>query len=217
MLRCSHHIKLRLFFHVVRPVWNWWRASASVRNSLCVRVENAALLLAAELLVAGLEPPVPSWGRFSMEGNWNGRDTGTRPPSIPKPRGRDEAELSRLSLPVVETWTEDRQAERGTLPVNTGSTTWSFMLNNGLTTPAFPLIPEEPPRTEVQNGPQYDAARCFRTFLMQTTFRTCLEDGSVKWPHRPVRLQDSSSRSQITDEAATSRSDELPSRTKRDV
>lgn len=77
----------------------------SVRHSLWVKVENAALLLAAELLVAVLEPPVPSWDRFSMGDKWKGRDTGTRPPSIPNPRGREEAEPSRLPLPVVETWT----------------------------------------------------------------------------------------------------------------
>lgn len=77
-----------------------------MRHSLWVKVENAALLLAAELLVAVLEPPVPSWDRFSMGDKWKGRDTGTRPPSIPNPRGREEAEPSRLPLPVVETWTE---------------------------------------------------------------------------------------------------------------
>lgn len=36
-------------------------------------------------------------GRFSRFGNWNGRETGTSPPNIPKPRGRDgPAELSRV-------------------------------------------------------------------------------------------------------------------------
>lgn len=72
-------------------------------HSLWVRVENGALLLAAEPLDAVLEPAVPSCDRFSSGGNWKGRDTGTRPPSIPNPRGRDEAELSRPPLPVVET------------------------------------------------------------------------------------------------------------------
>lgn len=66
-------------------------------------MENDALLLAAETLAAALDPAVPSGGRFSSGGNWKGRDTGTRPPSIPKPRGRDEGELSRLLLPAVET------------------------------------------------------------------------------------------------------------------
>lgn len=60
------------------------------------------MLLAAEP-AAVLEPAVPSGGRFSSEGNWKGRDTGTRPPSIPNPRGRVEAEPSRLPLPAVET------------------------------------------------------------------------------------------------------------------
>lgn len=74
-----------------------------VDHSLCVRVENDALLLAAEPLAAVLEPAVPSGGRFSSWGNWKGRDTGTRPPSIPNPRGRDVAEPSRPPLPAVET------------------------------------------------------------------------------------------------------------------
>lgn len=74
-----------------------------MRHSLWVRVENGALLLAVEPPAAVLEPAVPSGGRFSSEGNWKGRDTGTRPPSIPNPRGRDEAEPSRLPLPAEET------------------------------------------------------------------------------------------------------------------
>lgn len=74
-----------------------------VRDSLCVSVENGVLLLAVELLAAVLEPAVPSGGRLSSGGNWKGRETGTKPPSIPKPRGRDGAELSRLLLPAVET------------------------------------------------------------------------------------------------------------------
>lgn len=76
---------------------------ACVHHSLWVRVENDALLLAAEPLDAALEPAAPSGGRLSSGGNWKGRDTGTRPPSIPKPRGRDVAELSRPPLPAVET------------------------------------------------------------------------------------------------------------------
>lgn len=74
-----------------------------VHHSLCVRVENGALLLAAELLAAVLEFAALSEGRFNSEGNWKGSDTGTSPPSIPNPIGRDEAELSRLLLPAVET------------------------------------------------------------------------------------------------------------------
>lgn len=73
------------------------------RHSLWVRVENDALLLAAEPLAAVLEPAVPKGGKFNSGGNWKGSDTGTRPPSIPKPRGRDGAEPSRLPLPAVET------------------------------------------------------------------------------------------------------------------
>lgn len=74
-----------------------------VRHSLWVRVENGALLLAAEPLAAVLELAAPSGGRFSSGGNWKGRDTGTRPPSMPKPRGRDEGVPSRLPLPAAET------------------------------------------------------------------------------------------------------------------
>lgn len=66
-------------------------------------MENDALLLAAEPLAAVLEPAVPSGGRFSSGGNWKGKDTGTRPPSIPNPIGRDGAEPSRLPLPAVDT------------------------------------------------------------------------------------------------------------------
>lgn len=83
-----------------------WGASvflACVHHSLCVSVENAALLLAVEPLAAAPEPAVPRGGRFSSGGNWKGRDTGTRPPSIPNPRGRGEAEPSRLPPPAVET------------------------------------------------------------------------------------------------------------------
>lgn len=70
------------------------------------------MLLAAEPLAAVLEPAVPSGGRLgSSEGNWNGRDTGTRLPSRP-PKPKEEGKVraegeggapSRLPGPVVET------------------------------------------------------------------------------------------------------------------
>lgn len=42
---------------------------------------------------------------MSSEGNWKGRETGTRPPSIPKPRGRGEViELKRLLPDAVDPW-----------------------------------------------------------------------------------------------------------------
>lgn len=66
-----------------------------MRHSLWVKVENDALLLAAEPPAVVLEPAAPSGGRFNSWGNWKGRDTGTRPPSIPNPRGSEEAEPSR--------------------------------------------------------------------------------------------------------------------------
>lgn len=85
-----HQFRVDIFLH-------------SVHHLLCVKVENGALLLAADPLAATLEPAAPSGGRFSNEGNWKGNDTGTRPPSIPKPRGRDEAEPSRPLPPADET------------------------------------------------------------------------------------------------------------------
>lgn len=45
----------------------------------------------------------PGGGKLSSEGNWKGRETGTRPPSIPKPSGREgPAEPSR-ALPADDT------------------------------------------------------------------------------------------------------------------
>lgn len=41
------------------------------------------MLLAVEPLAVVLEAAVPIEGRVSSEGNGKGRDTGTRPPSIP--------------------------------------------------------------------------------------------------------------------------------------
>ena len=74
-------------------------------HSLWVR-ENAELLLllVEEPLAPVLEPAVPpNGGRFKSEGNWKGRDTGTSPPNIPKPSGRDGAEPRRLLL-AEDTW-----------------------------------------------------------------------------------------------------------------
>lgn len=55
---------------------------------------NPELLGLVELPVVAVE--TTEEGRFSRFGNWNGRETGTRPPSIPNPSGRDgPAEPSR--------------------------------------------------------------------------------------------------------------------------
>lgn len=71
--------------------------------TFCVSVEKGTLLLAVEPLAVVLEPAVARELRLSREGNWKGKDTGTRPPNIPKPRGREEEEPSKELLPDVET------------------------------------------------------------------------------------------------------------------
>lgn len=45
------------------------------------------LLGFVEPLVAAVD--ITDEGRFSRLGNWNGRETGTKPPNIPKPKGKD--------------------------------------------------------------------------------------------------------------------------------
>lgn len=60
------------------------------------------LLLAVELLAVVLMPAVLRELRLSREGNWKGNETGTRPPNIPKPRGREDDEPKRELLPEVE-------------------------------------------------------------------------------------------------------------------
>ena len=63
-----------------------------------------------------MEGPVPAalvttgGGRLSREGNWKGRETGTRPPSMPKPSGRDGPAEPRRALPADDTcnrWAKD--------------------------------------------------------------------------------------------------------------
>lgn len=53
----------------------------------------AWLAAVAEAVLLG--GPLARGGRFSRDGNWNGRDTGTSPPNIPKPRGREGGEARR--------------------------------------------------------------------------------------------------------------------------
>lgn len=49
------------------------------------------------------DPPGAAEGlKLSSGGNWKGIDTGTRPPNIPKPKGREEG-LPRSEEPVVDT------------------------------------------------------------------------------------------------------------------
>lgn len=47
-------------------------------------------------------PGAPGGLKLSSEGNWKGSETGTRPPSIPKPRGRVEG-FPRRAEPAVDT------------------------------------------------------------------------------------------------------------------
>lgn len=47
-------------------------------------------------------PGAPAGLKLSNEGNWKGSETGTRPPNIPKPRGRAEG-LPRRGEPAVDT------------------------------------------------------------------------------------------------------------------
>lgn len=54
-----------------------------------------------------LQPGTPGPGglKLSSDGNWKGRETGTRPPSIPKPRGRGGVtEPKRLLPDAVDPW-----------------------------------------------------------------------------------------------------------------
>lgn len=54
-------------------------------NTLGERLKPEALALLEPLLDA---VETTDEGRFSRFGNWKGRETGTRPPNIPNPRGR---------------------------------------------------------------------------------------------------------------------------------
>lgn len=56
-------------------------------------------------------PGAPGGLKLSKGGNWKGRETGTRPPNIPKPRGRVEG-LPRRVDPAVETC-RDKDKEKG--------------------------------------------------------------------------------------------------------
>lgn len=47
-------------------------------------------------------PGAPGGLKLSNGGNWKGSETGTRPPNIPKPRGRAEG-LPRSGVPAVDT------------------------------------------------------------------------------------------------------------------
>lgn len=48
------------------------------------------------------EPPGPVGLKFRSDGNWKGKETGTRPPSIPKPRGRVGGTEPKRLLPEDE-------------------------------------------------------------------------------------------------------------------
>lgn len=75
------------------------RSSHSPIRSLCAR-GYPELELGAEPMPA--VPGAPGGLKLSKGGNWKGSETGTRPPSIPKPRGRGEG-LPRREVPAVDT------------------------------------------------------------------------------------------------------------------
>lgn len=75
------------------------RGCDSPIRSLCAR-GYPELELGAELKPPA--PGAPGGLKLSRGGNWKGSETGTRPPSIPKPRGRG-AGLPRREEPVVDT------------------------------------------------------------------------------------------------------------------
>lgn len=68
-------------------------------RSLCAR-GYPELELGAEPMPAA--PGPPGGLKLSNGGNWKGSETGTRPPNIPKPRGRAEG-LPRREVPAVDT------------------------------------------------------------------------------------------------------------------
>lgn len=76
-------------------------------KSFCAR-EYPELELGAEPMLPA--PGAPGGLKLSSGGNWKGSETGTRPPSIPKPRGRAGG-LPRRGVPAVETWRQ--KVERG--------------------------------------------------------------------------------------------------------
>lgn len=71
----------------------------SPNRSLCAR-GYPELELGAEPMPAA--PGAPGGLKLSNGGNWKGSETGTRPPNIPKPRGRAEG-LPRREVPAVDT------------------------------------------------------------------------------------------------------------------
>lgn len=70
-------------------------------HSLCARVYPELVAGEAPML---LQPGIPGPGGLKLrsEGNWKGRETGTRPPSIPKPRGREGGTEPKRLLPEAE-------------------------------------------------------------------------------------------------------------------
>lgn len=52
--------------------------------------------------------PGPAGLKLRSDGNWKGKETGTRPPSIPKPRGREGGTEPKRLLPEDEdTWRKE--------------------------------------------------------------------------------------------------------------
>lgn len=80
-------------------------ANSPIR-SLCAR-EYPELELGVVPMPAA--PGAPGGLKLSKGGNWKGSETGTRPPSMPKLRGREEG-LPRRGAAVVETCITRMQA-----------------------------------------------------------------------------------------------------------
>lgn len=60
-------------------------------------------------------PVAPGGLKLSKEGNWKGSETGTRPPNMPKPRGRVEG-LPRRAEPAVTCERRDVVEEEANVP-----------------------------------------------------------------------------------------------------
>jgi len=107
--------------HLNYPLINSLFAHSPIR-SLCAS-GYPELELGAELMPA--VPGAPGALKLSSEGYWKGNDTGTRPPIIPKPRGRAEW-LLRRGEPAVDTW---KMSEKEQLHCFNFTQKWKFIVS----------------------------------------------------------------------------------------